>query len=1001
MPDVHEALAQIAASRRADPLAPVTVIAPSHAAALQLRRRLAAAGPFAGVRFETLPRIAELLGAGHLAAAGRSPLARPIGDYVAEQVARESRGVLERVGDLPGYARVLRQIFRRLRRGGIHSAAEVQGGPYAGHMPELLRLYDRFRAETAKFYDDEDLLEEAANAVRENRAGALADLGAIYILPPGALTAAGTVLLDALKSASPAFVELEERAARSNARFVLAPDPASEAREAARDVIEALESGLALDEVAVFHGADDAYPRLLREAFTAAGLPAVPVPGVPLTETPAGRGVLALGRLPEREFSRTAVMDALSAAPTPEWLPGKTERHRVLTTIWDKISRDAGITHGADTWAERLQSLMADREAAIRSHEASDDDVRARIATYERDHAGRLLDVIEGLIDRLQPLQRPQPAREFIETFTGIVKDYVADQAPGDVEYSKILRRQLESVTKEIEQLGTVDKLPGSTFTLPAFMQALNANLDAAYDRPESLGNGIVVADYRAAAGLRFRRVILCGCYEGVFPAGAGVDALADDRTWRTLREHHPFVEDAELRRRRAEEAADRAKAAAGDGDLIWSAPLYESGGTREYYPAPMMVAAASEKSGRALTSTELRREASTDGWLRRGESPLAFAARGPVLERGELGIRDAVLIRKDGRRIDDLHPAARPVAMLRARRSDAFTEWDGNLSSLADSDWLELQKAVSPTSLEHYATCGYRYFSRSLLRLSVVEEPEERDVMDAGARGTLVHTVLETFFRRQKERGRPAVGEPWVESDLDELVGIMKAELEESRRRGQMGLAIFSGHEERTLRADLGRFLEEDSAFRRETGAVPDAFEAEIPVVEIAGVKLRGRVDRIDRTPDGRQAWVIDYKTGSTWSFKDMEKQPLGGGTHLQLPTYLHAVADADQAVGLYWFISRKGEFKRVAYEPSPERDQRFHAAMEAIVSGIRRGAFPAISSDEDEYRGGFQNCTYCDFDRICSRRRDFEQAAKATQPGVAPWRAVGEAAQEPEEFR
>src|SRR2546426_10610699 len=116
MPNIDSALIAIAKGRAHDPLAPVTVVAPSHPAALQLRRRLAELLPFAAVRLETLPRIAELLGAGHLAAAGRSPLARPIGDYVAEQVAREAGGALAAVGDLPGYGRALRQIFRRLRR---------------------------------------------------------------------------------------------------------------------------------------------------------------------------------------------------------------------------------------------------------------------------------------------------------------------------------------------------------------------------------------------------------------------------------------------------------------------------------------------------------------------------------------------------------------------------------------------------------------------------------------------------------------------------------------------------------------------------------------------------------------------------------------------------------------------------------------------------------------------------------------------------------------------
>jgi hypothetical protein len=135
MPDIFEALQAIARDRVKDPLSPVTVITPSHAAALQLRRRLAAHGPFAAVRFETLPRVAELLGAGRLAASGRVPLARPIGDYACEMVARESRGVLAQVGELPGYARVLRQIFRRLRRGGVRSARDVRT-ERTGHLGE-------------------------------------------------------------------------------------------------------------------------------------------------------------------------------------------------------------------------------------------------------------------------------------------------------------------------------------------------------------------------------------------------------------------------------------------------------------------------------------------------------------------------------------------------------------------------------------------------------------------------------------------------------------------------------------------------------------------------------------------------------------------------------------------------------------------------------------------------------------------------------------------------
>jgi hypothetical protein len=95
-----------------------------------------------------------------------------------------------------------------------------------------------------------------------------------------------------------------------------------------------------------------------------------------------------------------------------------------------------------------------------------------------------------------------------------------------------------------------------------------------------------------------------------------------------------------------------------------------------------------------------------------------------------------------------------------------------------------------------------------------------------------------------------------------------------------------------------------------------------------------------------------------------------------------------------MYWFITQRGGFEQASYVEDPEKRARFEATLQAILAAVRGGAFPAIPSDEDEWRGGFENCTYCDFDRICSRRRDLEYQAKAVDPATAPWSAVGEAA-------
>ena len=166
-PSLDEMLAGIAAGRAADPLAPVTVICPTHLSALQLRRRLAGLTDFTAVRFETLPRLAELLGAGRLAARGLRPMARPIGDHIAERVAVQARPPLDPIRELPGFSRALRRLFARLRRAGLRGGEPLPATVTDPHLAEVIRLYGLWREGVAAFYDEDDLLD----AARRGRAG--------------------------------------------------------------------------------------------------------------------------------------------------------------------------------------------------------------------------------------------------------------------------------------------------------------------------------------------------------------------------------------------------------------------------------------------------------------------------------------------------------------------------------------------------------------------------------------------------------------------------------------------------------------------------------------------------------------------------------------------------------------------------------------------------------------------------------------------------------------
>ena len=971
MPSPSDALRSIAQGRRRDPLAPVTIVAPTRVAALHLRRRLAIDhGAIAGVRVEVLPRLAELLAAAVLAQRFDGPLARPIGDYLAAQLAREAGRGLDDVRELPGFARVLRQSFARLRRGGFARSEALKPSLGSDLLGEVIRLYAEFRQRSERFYDDEDLYEAAAAEVTRRGAGAIAELGDIYVLPPGPLTAGADGLLRALRRVAGAsrFHVLDEAESAPETSFILAPDPGTEAREVAREVLQALQSGAGLHEMAVFHGADASYRALLAQAFETARIPATPMPGTPLGETAAGRGVLAMAELPLKQYSRTAVFDWLSLAPMKPHFSGRA-------TAWRRIAADAGITRSGVLWASRLQAVIANEQ----QHAAADED-RREAAERRAGAATELRDFAMGLIADLEPLRARMRAAAFIEAFKGVVEKYLDVVSPA-----------MPQVLEQIEQLGTIDKLEGAGFTLDSFVAALRANLDAAFHRQARLGDGVLIADYRQAAGLSFRQVVLAGTYEGVFPVGAPQEALVEDRYWTELqRANHPFLEDAALRSQRARDAALRALNAA-TGHLTWTAPLQAAGAGREHYPSQFMLEAARSRDVAISSATELRR-ASASAWLRRPPSPLAAMLQGPALDVSEARLRAAVIGRQHGSGVATDHPLQPAMRLLGRRHSQAFSEYDGNLGALAGEE-LVPSGSVSPTSLEHYATCGMRYYLNAVLRLRPPEEPEDRDTIDPRDRGTLVHEVLDRFFRSRLDAGRPDVGEPWNDDDRAHLLDLLEEQLEDARGRGRTGLDVFAEHERRRLRADLLTFLDKDTDFRLDSGSQPVAFEYRIPAVPFDDLMLRGVADRIDRTPDGRRAWVIDYKTGRPDSYDKVgsAEDPVVGGTRLQLPVYLTAVEDAQEAKAVYWFVSSAGGYAQREFANTPENLERYRKTMRSILAGVRAGSFPAVPGEEDTRPGySFKNCSYCEFDRLCSVRRDDELQAKGADPALRPWSSV-----------
>jgi len=73
------------------------------------------------------------------------------------------------------------------------------------------------------------------------------------------------------------------------------------------------------------------------------------------------------------------------------------------------------------------------------------------------------------------------------------------------------------------------------------------------------------------------------------------------------------------------------------------------------------------------------------------------------------------------------------------------------------------------------------------------------------------------------------------------------------------------------------------------------------------------------------------------------------------------------------YWFVRESGVKEFIPGESGYQKEQtesQLVKVVEKIISGIDRGVFPAHPGEANNLPGrpaSFENCTYCDYERVC----------------------------------
>jgi ATP-dependent helicase/nuclease subunit B len=168
------------------------------------------------------------------------------------------------------------------------------------------------------------------------------------------------------------------------------------------------------------------------------------------------------------------------------------------------------------------------------------------------------------------------------------------------------------------------------------------------------------------------------------------------------------------------------------------------------------------------------------------------------------------------------------------------------------------------------------------------------------------------------------------------------------------------------------------------EAGTLLDSVDpVRLPLGGGKSIRIRGRIDRIDRIgdPQGHAFALWDYKTGSTWRFR--QEPPFWQGRVLQHAVYLHLALDrlrqihpkADVKEVGYFFPSRRGRGERLTHTPQELGEGL--AILQRLCRLVGDGAFLATDNTEED-------CTYCDYVDICGDLTAVSQASQRKLQGT-----------------
>lgn len=244
----------------------------------------------------------------------------------------------------------------------------------------------------------------------------------------------------------------------------------------------------------------------------------------------------------------------------------------------------------------------------------------------------------------------------------------------------------------------------------------------------------------------------------------------------------------------------------------------------------------------------------------------------------------------------------------------------------------LFLARGLSVTHLNNYLEDPLKYFFENLLRRP---QPQSLSLM----KGNVVHEVLDSAVERFiRTKSWPSMTD--ISAALHQNIAKLPIGVNDVAKMHESSLASLSAYMTRLMQ-EASENSRPESSFK----AVFETGDADLPEIP-----LTGKIDRIDRDPEGKVLRVVDYKTGKPKSRNEIEGKTKNASGNYQRQLVFYAILlelSGNETDGVQFVLSfvepkeKSGEIVEHSFHVSKEEVEDLKKEIlrvsKEIISGER----------------------------------------------------------------